>query len=632
MLFPVSKSNRTPAIKPLLLASLLATCFATSAIAQEADNTEEKTLEPVVVTASRVEQLQKEAIPSTTVITSQMIQNKKLADLPSLLKSEAGIEMTQSGGAGSTTSLFMRGMNANQMLILLDGVPIRDVTSIGSAAALEHIQPDQIDRIEIVRGNVSAIYGTGAMGGVIQIFTRQGSGKPTANVYAEYGSHDTTKFGAGVSGQSDGGGTRFALSATRYKTHGFSSINTEKKTFANPDDDGDRNISVSASLAQRLNENNEIGARLYLYDAKFDYDNDYSSDPKEITRGTSKQRTISAYSKNRLTSDWNSTLTLSNSEIRRDNKSVESSYTSSYGYKSEENLMQWVNQIALSTNWTATAGVDIGHERADVGGSNKVSRTNYSTYAGIMGKINAHNFQANVRYDHVENSGSDVTGYLGYGYDLNSNWKLIASASTSFLAPTLYQQYATFQLNDDLKAERSRNIEAGIQYSHGKTLVRATVFEWRSSDLLDFISRNNDWKYYNVDRAKNLGFELNAQTTLAGLDWRANLTIQDPKNRDTDKTLGRRAKNYGNLGVSKTFGQWYLGGDLQYTGSRYDGPSASANTLDSYWLANLDARFNLNKNVSIYARIENLFNKDYETAWGYNQAGRGAYVGVNFKM
>lgn len=629
MQYPVSESTRTSAIKPLLLVSVLATCFATSAIAQDGGNTEEKTLEPVVVTASRVEQLQKDAIPSTTVITSQMIQNKKLADLPSLLKSEAGIEMTQSGGAGSTTSLFMRGMNANQMLILLDGVPIRDVTSIGSAAALEHIQPDQIDRIEIVRGNVSAIYGTGAMGGVIQIFTKQGSGKPTANVYAEYGSHDTTKFGAGVSGQSDG--TRFALSATRYKTHGFSSINPEKMPGANPDNDGDRNISVNASLSQRLNENNELGARMYIYDAKFDYDNDNSgADPKEIDRGIAKQRTISAYSKNRITSDWNSTLTVSNSEIRRESKST--NMYLNYGFKSNENLMQWTNQIALSSDWVATAGVDIGHEKADIGGTNNVSRSSYSVYGGLNGKINAHHLQANIRYDHVENSGADITGYLGYAYDLTSNWKLIASASTSFLAPTLYQQYETYMGSTDLKAERSRNIEGGIQYSNGKTLVRATVFEWRSQDLIDYLQSGSDWKYFNVDRAKNLGFEVNAQTSLAGLDWRANMTIQDPKNRETDRSLGRRAKNYGALGVSKTFGQWYLGGDLQYTGSRYDKSITPTNTLDSYWLANLDARFNLNKNVSIYARIENLFNKDYETAWGYNQAGRGAYVGVNFKM
>ncbi|WAV98427.1 TonB-dependent receptor plug domain-containing protein [Oxalobacter aliiformigenes] len=161
----VSNRRRHVAIKPLLLVSLLTGCFAGAAFAQETGEIEEKTLEPVVVTASRIEQLQKDAIPSTTVITSETIQNKKLADLPSLLKSEAGIDFARTGGAGQTTSVYMRGTNAQQVLILLDGIPMRDTTDAGTAAILSHIQPDQIDRIEVVRGNVSAIYGSGAMGG-----------------------------------------------------------------------------------------------------------------------------------------------------------------------------------------------------------------------------------------------------------------------------------------------------------------------------------------------------------------------------------------------------------------------------------------------------------------------------------
>ncbi|WAV94025.1 TonB-dependent receptor [Oxalobacter aliiformigenes] len=163
----VSNRRRHLAIKPLLLVSLLTGCFAGAAFAQETGDIEEKTLEPVVVTASRIEQLQKDAIPSTTVITSETIQNKKLADLPSLLKSEAGIDFARSGGAGTSTSVYMRGTNVNQLLVMIDGVPIQDGngTTMQSIDLLSHIQPDQIDRIEVVRGNVSAIYGSGAMGG-----------------------------------------------------------------------------------------------------------------------------------------------------------------------------------------------------------------------------------------------------------------------------------------------------------------------------------------------------------------------------------------------------------------------------------------------------------------------------------
>ena len=137
-------------------------------------------------------------------------------------------------------------------------------------------------------------------------------------------------------------------------------------------------------------------------------------------------------------------------------------------------------------------------------------------------------------------------------------------------------------------------------------------------------------EYYNVGRAKNTGAELNAQTEIFGLDISSNLTWQNPKNRETGEQLGRRAKFFGTVNVSKTFGQWYLGGDLQYTGHRPDG--AYDEDLGSYTLVNLNARYNINKSISLYARIENLFDKEYETVYGYNQPDRGAYVGVNVKM
>ena len=633
------RRRRRTALRPLLLVSALACCFAGSAYAQETVESEEKTLEPVVVTASRVEQLQKDAIPSTTVISSETIQNKKLADLPSLLKSEAGIDFARTGGAGQTVSVFMRGAESRQMLVILDGIPIRDAVGAGTIEMLSHIQPDQIDHIEVVRGNVSAIYGSGAMGGVIQIFTKQGTGKPTANVFAEYGSHDTTKVGVGVSGKTEGG-TSFALAATRYRTDGFSASNTKNSYGYNPDDDYNRNISISASLSQKLSKDHELGMNLYMYDAHFDTD---SEGMNYDDFGKSKQWTGAIYTKNRLTQDWLSTITVSHTDIKRkyynDNISAPELSMKS-DFHSETSMLQWDNQVALSTDWMMTAGVDFGNDKAEAYSEN-YSRDRYSIYAGVLGNVGAHHLQANVRYDHVDDAGADTTGYLGYSYDLSQNWKVLASVSTSFLAPTLDQQYADADLgyyrivgNKDLKSERSTNYEGGIQYAKGKDLVRLTVFEWHTRDLIqsgtDPATFNGT--YYNVSRAKNTGAELTAQTEVFGLDVGANMTWQNPKDRENDIQLGRRAKFFGTLNVSKAFGQWYLGGDLQYTGHRPDSTYAQAHDLGSYTLVNLNARYNVTKEVSLYARIENLFDKEYETAYGYNQMDRAAYVGVNVKM
>ena len=629
------RRRRRMAIRPLLLVSALACCFAGSAYAQEIVESEEKTLEPVVVTASRVEQLQKDAIPSTTVISSETIQNKKLADLPSLLRSEAGIEFARTGGAGQPVSLFMRGTESRHVLVLLDGIPIRDTTDAGTAGILSHIQPDQIDHIEVVRGNVSAIYGSGAIGGVIQIFTKQGTGKPTANVFAEYGSHDTTKIGAGISGKTEGG-TSFALSATRYRTDGFSAMNASKDSTVNSDDDYDRNVSVNAAVSQRLNKDHEIGARLYMYDAKFDYD--AQNGPNEEASGKAKALTTALYSKNRFTQDWLSTLTFSYTNVERHYDVIDNDKLWGYDmgyrskYESDSKLLQWENRIALSSDWTLTAGVDVGSDEARIGyggsSSFNVDRDRYSAYAGVLGNIGAHSLQANVRYDHVEDTDSDTTGFLGYGYNLTPSWKLLASVSTSFLAPTLDQLYNPQwgSNNENLESEHSTNYEAGIQYAQGKDLVRLTVFEWHTRNLISSV--NN--RYTNIGRAKSTGVELNMMTDILGMDVAANLTWQNPKDREEDKQLPKRSRWFGSLNVSKTIGSWYFGGDVQYNTHRYD--YAGRYELSSYWLVNLDARYNINKNVSLYARIENLFDREYETTWGYNEMDRAAYVGVNVKM
>ena len=635
---PLFHCRTRSAIKPLLLVSLMASCFAGSAFAQENGRADidEKTLEPVVVTASRVEQLQKDAIPSTTIITSETIQNKKLADLPSLLRSEAGIEVAGMGGAGQSVSLFMRGTESRHVLVLLDGIPIRDTTDAGTAGILSHIQPDQIDHIEVVRGNVSAIYGSGAIGGVIQIFTKQGTGKPTANVFAEYGSHDTTKIGAGVSGKTEDG-TGFALSATRYRTDGFSAMDASKDPTVNPDDDYDRNVSVNAAISQRLNRDHEIGARLYMYDAKFDYDAQTGS--HEDASGKAKSLITAFYSKNRFTRDWLSTVNFSYTNVERhytvsDNDwlwGMDTGYRTKY--ESDSKLLQWENRIALFSDWTLTAGVDIGSDEAKIDyrpAVFNVDRDRYSAYAGVLGNIGAHSLQANVRYDHVEDTDSDTTGFLGYGYNLTPSWKLLASVSTSFLAPTLDQLYNPQwgSNNEDLESEHSTNYEGGIQYAQGKDLIRLSVFEWHTRNLISTVNS----RYTNIGRAKSTGVELNMMTDVLGLDVAANLTWQNPKDREKEVQLAKRSRFFGSLNVSKTVGSWYFGGDVQYNTHRYDDTFAGRYDLSSYWLVNLNARYDINRNVSLYARIENLFDKDYETTWGYNQPDRGAYVGVNVKM
>ena len=620
MLFS-SLTNPLPVSRPVLLVSALAICLVAPAFAQT--NNSENPI-PIIVTASRIEQSQVEAIPSTTVITQEMISRKKPADVLTLLRQEAGINIARTGGYGAVSSVFMRGSNSNQVLILIDGVPIRDVTITGAPMSLEHLLPDQVERIEIVRGNVSAIYGSGAIGGVVQIFTKKGDGEPSISLTAEGGSDHTTKMSASVSGRQEE--LRYNLGVTRFKTNGDSAMNGRQYPNENADNDGTRNISVNAGISREWTKGNEFGARLYAYDAKYDYDGGGFGTPDQKDYGKTREWTVAAFSKNRFTPNWDSTITLSQTEIDRENKY--GSYLAHY--RSQTSMLQWANQIVLSSDWVATVGADISREKADLGSARDPSRTNQSLSAGLNGKWGNHHFQVNARYDHTEESGADTTGYLGYGYDLTPSWKLVASASTAFLAPTLYQQYDPYDGNKDLESEKSRSYEIGIQYAQGVTLVRTTFFDTHTRDMIDWVS-TGPWtgRFFNVNRAKNRGFELNGMTQLAGIDVRGNLTIQDPKNRDTDKQLDRRAKKMASLDVSKTLGAWHIGSDVHYEEHR---PDTGSRRLPSYVLFNLNARYQISKEVALFARIENLLDREYQTAYGYDMPDRAVFAGINWKM
>lgn len=624
----VSRS-RIPAWQPLALVSAISALFIAPVQAQ---TNNDKTLAPVVVTASRIEQPQTDALPHTTVISADDIRNSQARDLPTLLRAEAGIELAQNGGPGTQAALFMRGATPNQTLILIDGVPVRKQDFSGGAA-LEHILPDQIDHIEIVRGNVSAIYGSGAIGGVVQIFTKRGSGQPVLNLSAEAGSRGTINLNGGISGQV--GDTRYALSLTRFKTDGFSANNTQQLPNENPDKDGDRNTSVSGSVSHEWAKDQEFGARIYANNGKFSYDGGGYGKPTDINEGHSKQQSLALYSKNRLTPGWLSTVTISQTETRNQDIGITGFGNSDSRYNSDTTLLQWNNELVLSSLWTLTAGIDAAKEKADVfndfGFGTSVdlhSRSTSSVYAGLNGKLDVHQLQLNLRQDHVGGSGSETTGYLGYGFALTPAFKLLASASTAFHAPTLVQLFDPNYGNSDLKAEHARSYEIGAQYAAGATLLRVTAFDTNTRDQFDFDP--STFQTINIGRASNQGLELSAASRIAGTDVRSSLTVQNPKDDTTGAVQTRRAKTLASLALARSYGEWRVGTDLHYTGNRTD--KTANKELTSYWLVNLNARYQVSKQVSLFGRIDNVFSRDYQTAYGFNQPPRGVFAGVSWQQ
>ena len=608
------------------LAALLSTAFGAAAQTTNVSAVD-ASLNPVVVTAARLPQKQTDALPHTTVITSEMIRASQAADLPMLLRSEAGLQFTQSGGPGAPVSLFMRGANPGESLLLIDGVPVKR-EGFSANAALENILPEQIDHIEIVRGNVSAIYGSGAIGGVIQIFTKRGNAGAKGNASIEGGSRNTVKASADIAGASDG--THYAISATRFRTDGFPVSNSSQRPTESQKTGANANSSASLGLSHEWGNGHEFGLRAYANEGKFTFDGGGFGALTDSNKAVSQQQSLALFSRDKLTSDWLSTVTASQTRTKNHLVSV-----STFGYDiiddSTNNLLQWANEITLSPVVTITAGADLGREHAvaqsdfDTGPSRLTpSRSTSSVYAGAIAKFDAQQVQLNLRNDHIQGSGSKTTGYLGYGYTLSPSFKLIANASTAFNAPTLAQVYDPQFGNPTLLPETSRSLELGVQYAAAETLARATIFKTRTKNQFGFDPMT--FVTSNISQASNHGIEVSVSGKLAETALRASLTLQEPTDDSTHQILIRRARTAAALSAERSIAGIRVGADVQYTGSRQD----NAQTLGTYLLTNVRARYAITPQVDLFGRIDNLFDRRYQTAYGYNQPPRGVFVGLNW--
>ena len=610
--------------------AMLAACLSFSSVTALSEVS--RALPQVVVTASRNEQAHEDALPHTSVLTSEDIRNAAATDLPSLLQREAGIQVVQSGGLGQATSLFMRGSTPGQVLILLDGVPLRR-EGFSAAPTLEHILPAQIERIEIIRGNVSAIYGSGAVGGVIQIFTQKPDAGSRQSFFVETGAQGTTTVTGSVSGQVNT--TRYSLSATGISSDGISARNTAQYPTENADRDGYRNNSVSGLFAQEWRTGQEVGLRLYANSGRYDFDGLGSGISTDVGKGKSTQETLAVFSKNKISSSWDSTFTISKNRTRNDSK-YDSTDASVYVYyirdAGQNQLAQWANQIRLSDTIILNFGAESGRDTLDstdllTSSNSSYARNRSSVYSGINSALGRHQFQFNLRRDAIDQAGSEVTDYAGYAFSLTSDLKFIASSSSAFNAPTLIQQFDPTYGNTTLRAERARSREFGVQQKIGNGLIRLMAFRTATRDQFSYDPTT--YVTVNIDRARNEGIEMSGYGEWAGTSFRVNLTLQDPVNLSTGETLSRNAKTLASLSASRKYGLWNVGGDVSYTGDRTD--TESSQQLSPYWLLNMTARYEVTRQWSIHARLINLLNENYQTAYGYNQLPRSVFVGMSWR-
>jgi vitamin B12 transporter len=584
-------------------------------------------LPDVVVTANRSEQLLTDALPHTTVLNRELIERSQSVDLPSLLAREAGFQYTQTGGRGQPSTLFLRGAASLQVLVLVDGVPLTKQDTSG-AVSLEHIMLDQVERVEVVRGNVSAIYGSGAVGGVIQIFTKKGQGEPRAYVQAEVGARGSRKVSLGVSGQT--GATHYSLGVGGYTTDAFSAQNPAQLLNVNPDDDGYKNRNYSVSVSHDWAQGHSLGLQSSARRGRTGFDGGASfADPTDVHKSVTALHSTTVYTHNRLTANWLSKLSYSEGKERATYDFI-TAFPFTARAATQTRTTQWVNEVALG-KWLLTAGAEQQRQHLDsddgFGTVFDASRKANAVFAGLSTTQGAHSAQMNVRRDRVQGLDAKTTSYLGYGYAITPQWKAMASASTAFNVPPLGYLYDPWSGNPALKPETARSHELGLQYAQGKHVMRATYFDTRTRDLLlyDF----DTYTFNNIHDVKNKGLEVSYSGTVGSTDWRASLTLQDPVDQSTGNTLVRRAKTLAALGASHRWGAWTLGADWRYTAGRPD--AVGRPDLGAYTLLDVTARYALSKELSVYGRIENLTDKVYQTAYGYNSARRGAFFGLSWQ-
>jgi len=573
-------------------------------------------LEPVVVTATRTAQPIAALVSDVRVIDRDALAAAGSETLLEVLRAHGGVEIAATGGPGQPGAVFIRGSNANHVVVLIDGVRINSATA--GTNAFENIPLDQIERIEIVRGPASGLYGADAIGGVIQIFTRAGADRIA--VVAGAGTWDTERVSASIARAF--GATRLALQAGYAHSRAFSATNARNAFSFDPDDDPYRNRNAGGSIAHAWGPGHEITLRGFVSEGTTHFDAGPGSDDVN----TQRLSTFALESRDTLRPGWASTLRLARGT---DNLETTGGFPSTF--RTDQDQATWQHDVALPLG-TLAAGLEYRRER--VSGTtdySAASRTIRALFAGWAASAGPHLLQVAARHDDNSQFGGRTTGNAGYGYRLGGGWRVSLAAGTAFKAPSFNDLYFVspfFSGNPDLKPERSRSVEAALRYDAPGTRAGVTVFENRIRDLIAVDSTFTT--VVNVDEARIRGATFNAGVTALRQKIDIDVTRQDPVDVATGRQLVRRAKTYGTLRVSGDAGPWRWLGEVVASDARFDSASnAPSSRLAGYALLNLRLAYALTPKTTLAVRWDNVLDRAYELVGGYNTPRSNVFASID---
>ena len=572
-------------------------------------------LKETVVTAARSAVRADDLVSEVVVLERNDIERSAGRTLPELLARSAGVQISANGGLGKVSSIFIRGTEARHTVLLIDGVRYGSATA--GTPIWDNIPLDMIERIEVLKGPGSSLYGSDGVGGVVQIFTRAGKAglHPQANV--SIGSRGYAQAGASLTAGKDG--WTYSLGTQTTRETGFSATNAAVPFGSfNPDNDGFSQGALSASAALQINADWKADAGLLYSDGISRFDDG----PGRDARATLRTQTLRAGLQGRVLPGWKSQVRLSQG-TDANIAIVASFYPSSF--ITRQSQWNWQNDLDTPVG-VALLGAEQLQQQVDASTAYTVTRrTVGSAYAGLNGSAGAHSWQVNLRQDNNSQFGGAGTGFAGYGWRITPAWRAYASHGTSFVAPSFNQLYFPGFGNVLLQPERGRNTDLGLSWSQSGHSVKLVRYDNR---IRGFITSTT--LPVNLPQARIRGVTFGYDGDIGPLGVHVALDSLDPRNDLTGKLLPRRSKSQASLAADYATGAWQFGGNLLRAGMRYD-DTANLTPLGGYTTLDLFATCKLGSDWKLQAKVNNLGNQQYQTALGYNQPGRSVYLTLRYQ-
>jgi vitamin B12 transporter len=609
------------------LALAVAATLATSLIPSVASAQDD--LDETVVTATRTPVALDAVGAPVIVISRDDIERSLASDVSELLQQHAGMEIARNGGPGQTTSLFTRGTESNHTVVLIDGVRINPGTIGG--AALQNIAPESIERIEVVKGPRSSLYGTDAIGGVVQLFTR-GAAKDGASAGAMFGTHNTEQVFGDVA-LTPGDKARLGFGGSYAESEGmpvFVDDNTDR---------GYRNVTGRASFEYDATDALKLRARAWQTSGRTEYSSQTFSDPPYAA----------------VSQDFENSVYSAEAEYRRaEGFGVRA--TVSHALDDIEQLQPGFGPKEFDYARTARTNVDVQMDLARIGAhalTFGILHSDENTRAQSFGTVFDEDTRVTQGFiqdqfeigrltsrlalggvDH-ETFGSELTWNAEFGAAFDTGTRVTLSGGSAFRAPDSTDRFG-FGGNPDLDPEVSHQVELSIRQKLGTHhQLSLSAFDNHVDDLIDYVIIDFDTfegQNQNIEKARIKGVELGYHFTGEAWRARAELTLQDPRDETTGERLLRRSKEALMVAVNRDVGPLDVGVDVAAVGERKDFGFPENVTLDSYTLVNATLRYRVNDALTLQGRLENMFDEDYTLADGYRTEGRTYTVGVRYSF